>query len=274
MVETEHWRPSRFARAAGLGAAALTALATVLTLQAGSADAAPTLSSNIDAQVLCPFSNSAAVMPAATQFFYTDERVKGTVSGLLPNHAYYFARTDTQPPPGLPADKFTTDAEGVLNVTEGHWGGTGDIGVGSRQPFYIYDTDSTLIGEGATEPATDDPFCSPTLQKGALRSSLIASNSAYRLLAQSDGNLVLYTKAGKALWQSHSYGHPNARTELQSDGNLVTYATNRAVLWQSHTAGHPSSYNHPGTYLIMQTDGNLVLYTPLGRPLWQTHTYA
>ncbi len=42
-----------------------------------------------------------------------------------------------------------------------------------------------------------------------------------RLIMQGDGNLVLYNKNGKALWNSGTAGSVNDRLEVQSDGNLV-----------------------------------------------------
>lgn len=45
-----------------------------------------------------------------------------------------------------------------------------------------------------------------------------------RLIMQSDGNLVLYNKNGKALWASGTAGNAGDRLEVQTDGNLVVYA--------------------------------------------------
>jgi hypothetical protein len=42
-----------------------------------------------------------------------------------------------------------------------------------------------------------------------------------RLTMQSDGNLVLYNKNGKALWASGTAGNNGDRLEVQTDGNLV-----------------------------------------------------
>ena len=42
-----------------------------------------------------------------------------------------------------------------------------------------------------------------------------------RLTMQSDGNLVLYNKNGKALWNSGTAGNAGDRLEVQTDGNLV-----------------------------------------------------
>jgi hypothetical protein len=42
-----------------------------------------------------------------------------------------------------------------------------------------------------------------------------------RLVMQADGNLVLYNRNGKALWNSGTAGSINDRLEVQADGNLV-----------------------------------------------------
>jgi len=75
-----------------------------------------------------------------------------------------------------------------------------------------------------------------------------------RLTMQSDGNLVLYNKNGKALWNSGTAGNAGDRLEVQTDGNLVVYKGN-AVKWASHSNGRPK-----GCELVVQDDCNVVLY--------------
>jgi hypothetical protein len=106
---------------------------------------------------------------------------------------------------------------------------------------------------------------------GALRSvgalgnneTLTSADGRFRLVMQADGNLVLY-QYGQALWASGTNGARSAR--MQADGNFVLYdAANRAV-WASHSAGHP------GARLVLQDDGNLVVYDAYGRALWASNT--
>ena len=47
---------------------------------------------------------------------------------------------------------------------------------------------------------------------------------------QSDGNLVLYTESGRAVWQSRTYGRGAAKLALQSDGNIVVYRDRKSVV--------------------------------------------
>lgn len=55
---------------------------------------------------------------------------------------------------------------------------------------------------------------------------------------QGDGNLVLY-RAGVALWDSGTHGHPGAGAYLQADANLVVYSsaeTGRRALFDTGTS--------------------------------------
>ena len=96
--------------------------------------------------------------------------------------------------------------------------------------------------------------------------SLVAGN--YTFAMQADGNFVLYYGGSQALWQSHTYGHPNAWVTMQGDGNLVVYTPGPiySPLWQSGT------YGHGGSRLVLQTDGNAVVYSTTNWPLWHTDT--
>jgi hypothetical protein len=53
---------------------------------------------------------------------------------------------------------------------------------------------------------------------------------------------------------------------MQSDGNLVVYSSAKKALWSSKTA--PSS----GAFLHIQNDGNAVIYSADEKPLWSTKT--
>jgi hypothetical protein len=92
-----------------------------------------------------------------------------------------------------------------------------------------------------------------------------ASNAAYRLVMQNDGNLVLYSNT-KALWHTQTQGKSVSHLLLQDDGNLVLYEQGGKALWNSRTNGRGSSR------LIMQDDGNLVLYDTQNKATWHTNT--
>lgn len=91
------------------------------------------------------------------------------------------------------------------------------------------------------------------------------ANGAYRLIMQSDGNLVLYSP-NRAVWASNTAGKSGTMLVMQTDGNLVLYASNGQALWSSRTN------NRNGYQTVLQSDGNFVLYDNTGRPIWASNT--
>ncbi|MBP9667442.1 hypothetical protein KBD87_01370 [Candidatus Saccharibacteria bacterium] len=142
-------------------------------------------------------------------------------------------------------------------------------GLFNEQFGVVIDTQRWLSTNVGTGHFSISPRPDATLSAGSLlRSgeSLVSSNELYRLVLQSDGNLVLYTAANKAIWNSRTYGKGATRLVLQSDGNLVLYTAQYKAVWSTNTSGSHS--NH----LVMQSDGNLVLYTTTGKYTWYSHT--
>lgn len=94
----------------------------------------------------------------------------------------------------------------------------------------------------------------------------LIENRPYRLIAQNDGNLVIYDKNNNPVWAAGTGGRPAGKTSLvmQEDGNLVL--NYQQALWASHTEGHD------GATFVMQGDGNLVIHDKSGNLLWQSHT--
>lgn len=95
---------------------------------------------------------------------------------------------------------------------------------------------------------------------------LQSSDGHYKLVMQSDGNLVEYV-GGRALWASETGGHPGSRVIMQSDGNLVVYDPAEKALWDSKTAGTD------GGWLAVQPDANLVVYSAAGGAVWANGAY-
>jgi hypothetical protein len=102
-------------------------------------------------------------------------------------------------------------------------------------------------------------------------SSLYSTNSLYRLTMQNDGNFVLYTNQGKALWASGSGGKGGAYAGFNSnDGIVRVYNKSRVSVWQNTTKiFYGTDY---AKRLVVQDDGNVVLYSNLGKPVWNTAT--
>lgn len=113
---------------------------------------------------------------------------------------------------------------------------------------------------------TDRLFANESLQHDQF---IVSNNGIYRLLFQSDGNLVVYKNEpsiANALWASQTHGKPAVICTMQSDGNLVLYDAGVRAFWSSNT------YVHPGSRLIMQDDGNLVIYQPNNTAVWASNT--
>jgi hypothetical protein len=96
--------------------------------------------------------------------------------------------------------------------------------------------------------------------------SIVSPDGRFKLLQQTDGNLVLYRSDGLVLWAINRYG--GTRAYMQNDGNLVVYDNNWNAVWASNTNGYW------GSYLRVQNDGNLVIYTPGGAAVWSTGTWG
>jgi hypothetical protein len=92
--------------------------------------------------------------------------------------------------------------------------------------------------------------------------SIVSQGGRYRLVYQTDGNLVIYDDVARlALWGSGTSGTSAGQAVLQGDGNLVIYTAQLVPVWGSGTPGNT------GSILVMQSDGNLVLYRN-GLPTW------
>lgn len=91
---------------------------------------------------------------------------------------------------------------------------------------------------------------------------LVSERGGYRAIVQSDGNVAVYQGASRR-WNTRTAGRGGHRLNLQSsDGNLVLYTRSGRALWSAGIAGRR------GARLVMQSDGNLVVYTAAGRAVW------
>ncbi|MHA3702857.1 hypothetical protein ACXR2U_11830 [Jatrophihabitans sp. YIM 134969] len=94
--------------------------------------------------------------------------------------------------------------------------------------------------------------------------TLTSPRGAYRLVMQTDGNLVeRRVTDNAAIWTSRTAGHAGAALVVQSDGNVVIYPKVGGGIWSTRTTGN-------GNALALQDDGNLVVRSAAGRALWTT----
>ena len=102
-------------------------------------------------------------------------------------------------------------------------------------------------------------------QKLTSNQQLLSANGNNRLTLQADGNLVVNrVDTGQVLWASATQGKPMSQVVMQDDGNFVVYSAAGKALWSAYV-------NSPGDTLQMQNDGNLVVVS--GRtPIWASGT--
>lgn len=110
----------------------------------------------------------------------------------------------------------------------------------------------------------------------AIGQNLYSPNGWYRLKMQSDGNLVLYSKAQNsdsgppsenynvALWSTQTAGSNATYAHFQEDGNLVLYRADNSVAFNLNKSLYPQN---AGKKLALQNDGNLVVYGTGDTPL-------
>ena len=122
---------------------------------------------------------------------------------------------------------------------------------------------STLeLGSLAVTTASYIAATSPATLVLTAGQSIESPNGRYRLVMQTDGNLVVYGPSG-AQWATGT-SVPHSYAAVQGDGNFVVYdRTDGSARWASRTSGlYPR--------LAMQDDGNLILYAGSGAGLWDT----
>jgi hypothetical protein len=95
-----------------------------------------------------------------------------------------------------------------------------------------------------------------------------ACGGCFSVTMQSDGNLVLYKKAGGALWSSATAGSTGYTLDMASGGDLTLWSKEGCPLWSTNTGGHT------GSKFAVQDDGNLVVYDATNHPIWASSTVS
>jgi RHS repeat-associated protein len=106
-------------------------------------------------------------------------------------------------------------------------------------------------------------FSGQTLASGACLQSL---NKRFMLVMQTAGNLVQYDLSyspAHAIFYNSTTGTPGSYLAMQGDGNLVIYTASGSAVWST------GSVTGTGSYMLqVQDPGNLVIY----RDIWETGT--
>jgi hypothetical protein len=93
--------------------------------------------------------------------------------------------------------------------------------------------------------------------------SLYPSGAAYRLEMETSGDLALENDSGTAIWTSDTKS-AGAYAAFQTDGNLVVYSSAKKALWSTKTSGNK------GSTLALGSDGNIVISSSAGKQLWDS----
>src|SRR5689334_17845823 len=111
---------------------------------------------------------------------------------------------------------------------------------------------AALAGPASASQPPSTLTAGQTLAAGG---TLMSQNTSYRLVMQTDGNLVEYGPSGW-MWTSNTAGSGGAnRLVMQTDGNLVMYTATGAVPFATGEVGSGSNDS-----LVVQNDGNVVQY--------------
>lgn len=91
--------------------------------------------------------------------------------------------------------------------------------------------------------------------------SIFSPSGRYRLIYQSDGNLVVYDTSqfpAKPIWHAQTHGSVTGRFQMQADGNAVIYSSTGSPIWATWTQDTLSAW------LELKDDGALVVNAPSG----------
>lgn len=97
----------------------------------------------------------------------------------------------------------------------------------------------------------------------------ISINANDTFVMQYDGNLVLYI-GGIAAWHVGQYATPvpGSYAAMQSDGNFVVYSPSGTAVWSTGT------YGHRGAFLIFQTNCNIVVCDTPASPSYDSINFT
>jgi lambda family phage minor tail protein L len=104
---------------------------------------------------------------------------------------------------------------------------------------------------------------------------LIANSGHYRLVMQSDGNLVIYDRDFAPRWATNTDGNGPSTLYHQGDSNITIRRNGDGVVTYSSdtfTGGVNNPSGLVSDRLVIQDDGNFALYAANGTAIWATGT--
>jgi len=81
-----------------------------------------------------------------------------------------------------------------------------------------------------------------------------STNGKYRLVMQSDGNLVFYDVSNRVIWSTNTAGSDANRAVFHTGGNLTLYTATNDVIWSSGTKGYGAER------IVVNDNGTLGIY--------------
>ncbi|MFE0642764.1 FG-GAP-like repeat-containing protein [Streptomyces sp. NPDC058877] len=157
-------------------------------------------------------------------------------------------------------------------------GSVGDVTGDGLADLWARKTDNTMLGWYGKIPGADNrsfgaSFTIDGITGGAripsgttLEAGQSLTSRSAKLTMQDDGNLVITSNAGNALWSSKTTGNVGAKAVMRGDGNLVVYkADGVTIAWQSGTTAAEG-------YALLQDKGNLVIYNAKSQSQWSSGT--
>ena len=121
---------------------------------------------------------------------------------------------------------------------------------------------------GRYRPGTAASGSVMRVEQTLVRQSLTSPSGAFVLCHQHDGNLVLYSAGGRAVWSAGTFGRDCGECLLQHDGNLVVYDSQGQAVWASGTAGQPVSRLRLGDdgIAVLERDDGIAVWASSARP--------
>lgn len=88
-------------------------------------------------------------------------------------------------------------------------------------------------------------------------------DGCFRLIFQSDGNLVVYAKNDKVIWHANSHNKGAVKACMQGDGRFVIYTAANVPIWYTEWF---VKNGDTGAVALIQGDANFVVYTGYNTP--------
>lgn len=172
-----------------------------------------------------------------------------------------YALAGTPAPGTYPASYLYAHPASLFDVTSGSNGTCGKLctaGTGYDAPTGLGTPDGIAAFAAPYVNGSSTLLAGQTVKAGQ---DLVSPNGQYTLAVLASGNVVV-SGNGCSIWSTGTMGAGNYLT-MQSDGNLVLYSSTGTALWYSKTNGTGGA-----DHLSLQNDGNAIVFTSAGANVW------